>query len=214
MPDGPIERRQRARMVRDHLTSCDDPRVVAAMAALPRHDFVPADARGRAYDDGALPIGSGVTISQPRIVALMLAALRLKPGDRVLDIGCGSGYVAALLADLVSPGGSVEAIERIAALVPTAAQRLQSRSVTVRHGDGHAGLPSRAPFDAIHVAAAAPTFPIALLDQLALGGRMVMPIGPDEHGQELWLVERGRGGITQRNLGQVVFVPFLHGMDW
>jgi protein-L-isoaspartate(D-aspartate) O-methyltransferase len=204
----PIYLRQRSRMVRDQLADCPDPRVVTAMAALPREDFVPRDARACAYADGALAIGSGQTISQPRIVATMLAALRLGPGMRVLDVGCGSGYAAALLADLVAPDGSVVALERQGALVGPARERLAGRRVTVLHADGTDGWPTGGPFDAIHVAAAAEDVPPALLAELAPGGRLVIPLGP-EGVQELWLYE---GGV-RTSLGPVRFVPFLPGTD-
>ena len=205
MPD-PITTRLRQRMVRDHLAGCPDPRVVAAMSLLPREDFVPADARANAYADGALPIPAGQTISQPRLVATMLAALRLAPGQRVLDVGCGSGYAAALLADLVAPGGSVIALERQSTLVAPAQARLASRSVTVQLVDGSAGWPAGAPYDAIHVAAAAEVVPSALLAQLAPHGRLVIPLGPEGE-QELWLYEAG----ARMSLGPVRFVPFLPG---
>lgn len=205
MPD-PVATRQRQRMVRDQLAECADPRVVAAMAALPREDFVPPDARATAYADGALAIGAGQTISQPRIVARMLAALRLRPGMRVLDVGCGSGYAAALLADLVAPGGSVVAVERVAALVEPARRRLAGRAVTVHHADGGLGWPDGAPYDAIHVAATAAALPAGLLAQLAAHGRLVIPLGDGDE-QELWLCSDGR----RENLGPVSFVPFLPG---
>jgi len=209
----PGERRQRERMARDQLVECTDPRVVAAMRALPRHAFVPADVRAQAYADGALPIGAGQTISQPRIVAAMLAALRLVPGGRVLDVGCGSGYAAALIAGLVAPGGQVRAIERVAALAVQARERLRPWGVAVRHGDGAAGWPECAPFDAIHVAAAVAEPPPALLDQLAVGGRLVIPLGEAECDQELWLLTRTRAGMQHASLGAVRFVPFLPGSD-
>jgi protein-L-isoaspartate(D-aspartate) O-methyltransferase len=195
-------------MVRDQLVECPDPRVIAAMAELPREDFVPPDARGDAYADGALPIGAGQTISQPRVVATMLAALRLAPGMRVLDVGCGSGYAAALLAALVAPGGSVVAVERQAALVGPASTRLAPLGVAVHHADGSAGWPDGAPYDAIHVAAAAENgeAPAALLAQLAPAGRLVIPLGPPD-AQELWLFADG----TRQSLGAVRFVPFLPG---
>ena len=201
----PITARHRQRMVRDQLADCPDPRVVAAMAALPREDFVPPDARACAYADGALPISAGQTISQPRVVALMLAALRLVPGQRVLDVGCGSGYAAALLADLVAPG-PVFAVERQSSLVEPARARLAGRNVAVPLADGSVGWPAGAPYDAIHVAAAADAVPSALLAQLAPGGRLVIPLGPEGE-QELWLYEGG--GRT--SLGPVRFVPFLPG---
>lgn len=205
MPD-PVATRLRQRMVRDQLAECTDPRVVAAMAALPREDFVPPDARATAYADGALAIGAGQTISQPRLVARMLAALQLRPGMRVLDVGCGSGYAAALLADLVAPGGGVIAVERVAALVEPARRRLAGRAVAVHHADGGLGWPDGAPYDAIHVAATAATLPAGLLAQLAPHGRLVIPLG-DGDGQELWLCSDGR----RENLGPVSFVPFLPG---
>ncbi|MCS6970829.1 MAG: protein-L-isoaspartate(D-aspartate) O-methyltransferase [Planctomycetota bacterium] len=204
--DDPIYARLRQRMVREQLSECRDPRVLAAMAAVPRERFVPDDARALAYSDGALPIGCGQTISQPRVVACMLAALRLAPGMRVLDVGCGSGYTAALLAELVSPGGAVYALERIADLAERARQRLQGLPVVVIHADAHGGWPAAAPYDAIHVAAAAATVPPALLAQLAPQGRLVMPLGPPEE-QELWLYEGGRRSC----LGGVRFVPFVPG---
>lgn len=209
--ESPVEARQRARMARDQLAGCDDARVVAAMAELPRHAFVPADVGAQAYADGALPIGAGQTISQPRIVAQMLAALRLAPGSRVLDVGCGSGYAAALISRLVAPGGMVRAVERIASLAVAAGARLRPFDVPVRHGDGAAGWPECAPFDAIHVAAVATAPPAALLDQLAFGGRLVIPLGPSDGDQELWLIERTRAGMQHARLGAVRFVPFLPG---
>ncbi len=203
----PVTARHRQRMVRDQLGDCTDPRVVAAMAALPREDFVPPDARACAYADGALPISAGQTISQPRVVALMLAALRLAPGQRVLDVGCGSGYAAALLAELVAPGGGVIAIERQTALVEPARRRLAGRAVDVRLGDGADGWAAGAPYDAIHVAAAAVEPPPGLLAQLAPGGRLVIPLGADGD-QELWLYADG----ARTSLGPVRFVPFLPGI--
>jgi protein-L-isoaspartate(D-aspartate) O-methyltransferase len=192
-------------MVRDQLAECPDARVVAAMAALPREDFVPPDARACAYADGALPISAGQTISQPRVVALMLAALRLAPGQRVLDVGCGSGYAAALIADLVAPG-PVIAVERQSTLVEPARARLAGRNAAVHLADGSVGWPAGAPYDAIHVAAAATEVPAALLAQLAPDGRLVIPLGPDGE-QELWLYEGG----ARASLGPVRFVPFLSG---
>lgn len=197
-------------MVRDQLSECRDERVVAAMAALSRHTFVPPDLLPAAYDDGALPIGQGQTISQPRMVATMLAALALRAGDRVLDVGCGSGYAAALLHDLVAPGGTVISLERQAALVPAAQRRLASRpAVTVHHADGLRGWPGGAPFDAIHVACACPDLPVELIAQLALGGRLVLPHGPHDSPQRLLLFTCTPTGPATQDLGPVLFVPGL-----
>ena len=176
--DDPADRRRRARMVRDHLAGIDDPRVLAAMAAVPRHAFVPEDARALAYDDGARPIGNGQTISQPRVVALMLAALALRPGMRVLDVGAGSGYAAALLAHLVAPG-SVLALERQGDLVARTRPVLQALApqVDLRHADGLAI--EEGPFDAILLGGSVCEVPQVLLDQLALGGRLIAIVGEE-----------------------------------
>lgn len=216
--DTAADRRRRARMVRDQLRDDSDQRVQAAMAALPRHWFVPAGARSEAYGDHALAIGSRQTISQPRVVAFMLAQLAVEPGQRVLDVGAGSGYAAALLARLVAPDGVVEAVERQPLLVEAARAVLarcgrDPASVTIQlhHADGGIGLPERGPFDRIHVACADETVPPALLEQLAPGGRLIMPVGPEGE-QELRLIRRDTDDTvhTQR-LWPVHFVPLLRG---
>jgi protein-L-isoaspartate(D-aspartate) O-methyltransferase len=202
-------------MVRDQLGDCADPRVVAAMAELPRHWFVPEHIAPHAYDDCALAIGAGQTISQPRVVAMMLAALRLAPGMRVLDVGAGSGYATTLIARLIAPGGQVFAIERQGALVEITAARLAAIVPEVRLmlGDGLAGLPEEAPFDAVHVACACEHEPEALVGQLSVGGRLIAPIGPHRETQELMLIERsGPMAIERKSLGAVVFVPGLPGV--
>ena len=179
-----------------------------------RHRFIPTELRARAYADSALAIDAGQTISQPRLVAQMLTLLALDAGDRVLDVGCGSGYVSTLLARLVAPGGEVYAVERQPALVGHARDPLAELAphVHLRLGDGLLGLPEHAPYDAIHVAAACPRIPRALRDQLAIGGRMVLPVGPYGDIQELMLVERLVDGWRESAHGAVRFVPGLPGV--
>jgi protein-L-isoaspartate(D-aspartate) O-methyltransferase len=186
----------------------EDPRVLEAISSIPRELFVPRAEHDRAWANEALPIGEGQTISQPLVVARMLAALDVQPGDRVLDVGTGSGWHAALLARL---GGRVWSVERRAALAESARRALAAADiagVTVVVGDGTRGLPDHAPFDAINVAAAAPdAVPPALEDQLAPGGRLVAPVGTLE--QRLVLVQRGRRGIERWPLEAVRFVPLV-----
>lgn len=189
----------------------EDERVLQAIAAVPRELFVPPKLRDYAYDDVALPIGQGQTISQPFVVARMLELLDLDPEDRVLDVGTGSGYHAALLARLAR---HVWTIERIPALSAVAAGNLQAAgvaNVTVVVGDGTRGLPAHAPYDAINVAAAAwPQLPAALERQLLPGGRLVAPVGAK--GQQLVLVERAEDGALRRTpLDAVRFVPLIEG---
>ena len=189
----------------------DDERVLAAMASVPRELFVPETLRRRAYDDEALPIGEGQTISQPFVVATMLTLLRPRSGERGLDVGTGSGYAAALLAAL---GVDVLGIERIPALAAGARQALAAAGfggVEVRIGDGRRGAPDRAPFDVISVAAASEDVPAALVEQLAEGGRLVLPRG-DDWGQVLVLLERRGEGLVERRSLPCRFVPLVgHG---
>ena len=205
--DDPADRRRRTRMVRDQLVGISDARVLAAMAAVPRHVFLPADVRALAYDDGARPIGNGQTISQPRVVATMLAALDLAPGQRALDVGAGSGYAAALLASLVAPG-SVLALERQGDLVARTRPILAliAPTVDLRHADGLAVTDG--PFDAIHIGCACAERPTALIERLAPGGRLIAPVGPHDGVQRLLLV--GPEGDTW--LDDVLFVPALPGI--
>jgi protein-L-isoaspartate(D-aspartate) O-methyltransferase len=212
--DLPSDRRRRARMAERFLGAEADPSVRAAMAELPRHWFVPADIGSRAYDDAALPIGDGQTISQPEVVARMLGALALRPGARALDVGAGSGYAAALIARLVAPA-DVRALERQPHLAAQAAALLAevAPSVRIQLADGLAGLPGEAPFDAIHVACACAELPGALAELLAPMGRMVVPVGPRHGWQRLLLVRREEdGGLSEADLGEVVFVPALPGL--
>ena len=201
--------RARSRLVRGLADGgIEDERVLGAMAQAPRHLFVDEALRERAYEDRPLPIGHGQTISQPFIVAFMTEAVAVKPGERVLEIGTGSGYQAAILAAM---GATVYTIEIIPALAERAAATLRELGydqVRVRAGDGYQGWPEEAPFDAIVVTAAPDTIPPALLDQLAEGGRLVIPVGPQHAGQELMLVTKTKGKLHQRNLLPVRFVPF------
>ncbi|HZV75182.1 MAG TPA: protein-L-isoaspartate(D-aspartate) O-methyltransferase [Conexibacter sp.] len=194
-----------------------DERVLDAVRAVPRDAFVPRGLRSRAYENVALPIGHQQTISQPLVVARMTDLLRVQPQDRVLDVGTGSGYHAAVLAQLAA---HVWTIERHPALSEQAAEHLRAagiENVTVLVGDGSRGLPAEAPFDAINVAAAAwPEIPPALERQLAAGGRLVAPVGAS--GQQLVLVERGEpaspgepGELTRTTLDAVRFVPLIEG---
>lgn len=206
--DGPLEA-ARHRMVRTQIEArgVRDARVLAALRDVPRHRFVPEELADRAYDDGPLAIGSGQTISQPFIVGAMTAALAPKPGDRVLEVGTGCGYQAAVLSRVV---GEVVTIERIASLADRARERLARlgyANIEVRTGDGFHGAPDRAPFDGILVTAAPETVPAPLLEQLGMGGRLVIPVGRSE--QDLRLLERTPDGIQERSLFAVRFVPFL-----
>jgi protein-L-isoaspartate(D-aspartate) O-methyltransferase len=197
-------------MLRRHLAARDisDRRVLAAMAAIPREEFVPEHLRQRAYDDGPLPIGYEQTISQPYIVALMTQAARVRRRSHVLDVGTGSGYQTAILAKLAR---HVWSVERLASLSSQAAQRLCRLgidNVTLVVGDGAYGCPDAAPYDVIVVAAAAPSAPQALLDQLAEGGRLVIPIG-DRALQDLTIIERTGSGVRTTRAGACRFVPLL-----
>lgn len=183
-----------------------DDRVLAAMRAVPRHEFIPSDVRPRAYEDRPLPIGHDVTISQPYIVAAMSEAAELAPGDRVLEIGTGSGYQAAVLAELGAEVYSIEIIAPIAKRASADLARLGYTKIQLRIGDGYRGWPEAAPFDAIVVTAAPEKVPQPLIDQLAVGGRMVIPVGPYGE-QQLKVLKRDRSGTTTEILMDVGFVP-------
>jgi protein-L-isoaspartate(D-aspartate) O-methyltransferase len=190
-----------------------DENVLAAMNTVPRHEFVPADFRNRSYDDSPLPIGEGQTISQPYIVAAMTAALYLTGSERVLEIGTGCGYQAAVLSILAK---QVYTVECRSALATAAAQRLSRlgySNVHVHCGDGTLGMPDFAPFDAILVAAAAPSVPPPLLAQLGEGGRLILPIG-DAENQELQIMERRGGAFRTRTLEGCRFVPLVGCHGW
>jgi len=200
----------RQRMVETQIQARDikDPRVLTAMAKVPRHRFVLQEYLGQAYTDRPLPIGHGQTISQPYIVALMTELLALKPGQKVLEIGTGSGYQAAILAELTTQVYTVEIIE---ALGQQAAATLKELGYDVRAkiDDGYYGWPEHAPFDAIIVTCAAGSVPQPLTNQLKDGGRMVIPIGPPGLYQTLWLIEKKDDQFQSTSMGSVIFVPML-----
>ena len=189
-----------------------DARVMAAMAGVPRHEFVPLDERRHAYENRPLPIGYGQTISQPYMVAVMTDLLEPKPTDTVLEIGTGSGYQAAVLSGLVAQVYSLEIIEPLGESAAARLQRLGYRNVHVRMADGYYGWPQVAPFDAIVVTAAAGHVPPPLIKQLKPGGRMVIPVGSTFLVQQLVLVEKdAQGQITTRQILPVRFVPLTGG---
>jgi protein-L-isoaspartate(D-aspartate) O-methyltransferase len=190
-----------------------DAATLRAMRSVPRHEFVPQEHRRRAYGDHPLPIGYGQTISQPYIVAYMTEVLQLRPGMRVLEVGTGSGYQAAVLAALDVEVYTMEIYGALAASARSRLERLGYGNATVRHADGHYGWPDVAPFDAVIVTAAAGYIPPALVEQLQPGGRMVIPVGSVYGVQNLILVEKDAAGeVTTRNLLPVRFVPLLQGL--
>lgn len=193
-----VETQIRSRGVRDK-------RVLEAMAAVPRHEFVPPAQRDRAYGDFPLPIGHGQTISQPYIVALMTELLRLEPGDRVLEIGAGSGYQAAILAELGFEVYTIEIVEELARQAENVLRRLGYDNARVRAGDGYVGWPEAAPFKGVILTAAPRKVPQPLLDQLAVGGRLVVPEGVNL--QDLVVYEKSEKGVERRNIIPVRFVP-------
>jgi protein-L-isoaspartate(D-aspartate) O-methyltransferase len=214
-PEADRWKHERKRLVNEWLVPAGirDSATLAAMRTVPRHEFVPADQRAYAYLDVPLPIGYDQTISQPAVVALMTELIAPRPGKRVLEVGTGSGYQAAVLAEA---GCRVWSIEIFGALAKEARDRLARLGysrVEVRHGDGYAGWPEEAPFDAILVTAAADSIPPALLDQLGPGGRLVMPVGNQASEQELVLVQKdATGRLGSRQLLPVRFVPLLRGV--
>ena len=201
---------QRQRMVEQQLKprGIKDDRVLAAMARVPRQAFVPVDERGDAYEDGPLPIGFDQTISQPYIVAFMTEQLRLKPGDRLLEIGTGSGYQAAVLAELVADVYTVEIVEPLAKTAEATLQRLGYKNVHLKVGDGYLGWPEEGPFDAIIVTCAPDKVPPPLVDQIKDGGRMVIPVG-ERFAQQLYLLEKKNGQLKESATLPVRFVPML-----
>jgi protein-L-isoaspartate(D-aspartate) O-methyltransferase len=215
MPEKKDYAAQRVEMIEKQLRrrGVTDTAVLGAMMAVPRHEFVPEEIRSNAYADAPLPIGGGQTISQPYIVAAMTAALHLRANDRVLEIGTGCGYQAAVLACLAK---DVFTIERRPELASSASARLARIGYANAHahcGDGTLGLPEFAPFDAILVAAAAPAIPKPLLAQLAEGGRMIVPVGDAEH-QELQLIEKHGDAFPTKMLEGCRFVPLVGYHGW
>jgi protein-L-isoaspartate(D-aspartate) O-methyltransferase len=183
--------------------------VLAAIGSVPREEFVPAQLRDRAYEDLPLPIGQGQTISAPHMVAIMCDLLDIRPGMKILEVGGGSGYHAAVLAVLAGPEGQVYSVERMPDLALAARKNLQAAGiagVTVVEGDGSVGLPEHAPYDRISVAASAPRVPEPLKEQLRVGGKMILPVG--ETSQELILVTRKNGFAVEEKMG-VIFVPLI-----
>ncbi|MGD9561638.1 MAG: protein-L-isoaspartate(D-aspartate) O-methyltransferase [Pyrinomonadaceae bacterium] len=199
--------------LRDHYKIADQ-RVLAAMNTIPRHHFVPEALRSQAYKDNALPIAAGQTISQPFIVARMTELLELTGNERVLEIGAGSGYQSAVLASLVR---KIYAVERIEVLAKTALENLRSigiNNVSIRNGDGTNGWPVYAPFDRVLVAAGGPDLPMPLIEQLEIGGRLVIPIGENPKNQDLVRVTRTATGFDKENCGPCAFVPLIGEHGW
>jgi len=185
-----------------------DEDVIRVMKQTPRHRFVPENLKEQAYKDHPLPIGGGQTISQPYIVALMTEYLNLTGTEKVLEIGTGSGYQAAILAQLVDTVYSIEVVQKLASEAGKILKDLDYQNVVVKWGDGYQGWPGHAPFDRIIITAAPETIPEILVDQLAIGGRMVLPVG--SHFQELILITKNQKGIKRKNIIPVRFVPMIH----
>ncbi len=203
-----VEKQIEARGIRDA-------GVLEAMREVPRERFIPERVREFAYDDSPLPIEEGQTISQPYIVAVMVEALHLDPQDRVLEIGAGSGYAAAVISRIAREVYTVERHPPLADLARQRAGELGYKNVKVRCGDGSLGWPEEAPFDAIVVSAGGPEVPQSLLEQLAIGGHLVIPVGDEVKYQELLCVERtGEHAYERRSLGRVQFVPLIGSEGW
>ena len=207
---------QRTRMVRDQLAAhgIKDPAVLKAMRETPREQFMPPGVRAFAYEDHPVPIGYGQTMSQPYIVAFMTEALDITRTHRVLEIGTGSGYQAAILSSVAKEVYTIEIVEQLAQSASAILNRLGYHNVVVRHGDGYRGWPDKAPFDRIVLTAAPPELPISLIDQLKPGGKLLAPIGDQSAAQELTLVEKTADGkITSRAVLPVRFMPMIKRSD-
>lgn len=201
-----VDRQLRARGIRDE-------RVLQAFSEVPRQLFVPAYLRDQAYDDAPLPIGEGQTISQPLMVALMLQALQLGGDERVLDVGSGSGYQAALLGKLAREVVSLEVVPELVRMARANLERAGIANVEVVQGDGSLGYPDRSPYDAIVVAAGSPEVPQPLVDQLADGGRLVIPVG-GRFGQDCLRIHKRGANTYQEDLGACAFVPLVGEGGW
>ncbi len=202
----------RRTMVREHLQARDisDPQVLEVMGRVPRHEFVPAILRSRAYADHALPIAEGQTISQPYIVALMTQLAEIEEDHAVLEVGTGSGYQSAILAEMVREVHTIEIIPELAESAQAKLLALGYENVHVKTGDGYLGWAEHAPYDAILVTAAAPEVPPPLVAQLALGGILVIPVGPQSQVQKLLRIEKAKDGTTTtKEIIPVVFVPLV-----
>ncbi len=201
----------RSKMVDDDLKGRDitDPRVLSAMEKVPRHLYVSKKHWSVAYGDHPLPITEGQTISQPYVVALMTQSVRLKPGERVLEIGTGSGYQASILAELTPEVYSIEIREGLVERSKRVLKDLGYHNVRVKHGDGYFGWKEYAPFDAIIVTAAANHIPPPLIEQLRVGGRLIIPVGSTTYWQILTLIEKKQDGLDVQHLGDVSFVPMV-----
>jgi protein-L-isoaspartate(D-aspartate) O-methyltransferase len=207
-PSQNYERERRMMVVRqlEH-RGISDKRVLRAMSEVPRHEFVPNEAKSVAYGDHPLSIGFGQTISQPYIVAFMAERLVLEPADRLLEVGTGSGYQAAVLSRLVKQIFSIEIVDELIQRATCDLKRLEYLNILVKKGDGYEGWSEFAPFEAITVAAALDHIPQPLIDQLRVGGRMVIPVG-NAHHQQLLLIEKNPSGLRRRAICPVRFVPF------
>ena len=203
----------RKKMVRDTMRLRDiaDEKVLAVMEKVPRHEFVPEEYLNQAYEDHPLPIGYGQTISQPYIVALMTQLLKLKHGEKVLEIGTGSGYQAAVLAELTDKVYTVEIIQELAEESEEKLKRLGYANVKVKQADGYYGWEEHAPYDAIIVTCAPDHVPQPLVEQLADGGRLIIPVGPPGSYQTLWQITRQGDEVVSKNVTGVIFVPLTGG---
>ena len=215
-PEMTTDAKRRARMVGDQLRhrGIVDPAVLDAFARVPREEFVEGAQHDQAYADGPLPIGYGQTISQPYVVAITAQELQLQGNERVLEIGTGSGYAAAIFGVLAREVETIERIRELAQIATERLARLGYANVHVHHGDGTLGWPAHAPYEAIAVAANAPAPPQSLLDQLAIGGRMVLPVGDDDGQRLVRITRRDATNYTRQDLGDVRFVPLVGAEGW